>query len=215
MSQSGGHGLVGHLVTFKATSISHVCFFVSRSKGCSAPFAACDLPALTEALLQNFSRHGLVWIPSNQTPVFSAFDTYVLSCQIWRVLAWPNATEAFHLEVVPYFNDWASYRVRCARCLSGCGHLKRDDKGMGKRVSRKRGSHIQVERVVISSVIQLIQHASEPSKLWRDKLRNSTSIQTAKNFPLGNCNFELPHISQIAWQMLFPRSSKNMQELTP
>ena len=82
MSQSGGHGLVGHLVTFKATSISHVCFFVSRSKGCSAPFAACDLPALTEALLQNFSRHGLVWIPSNQTSVFSAFDTYVLSCQI-------------------------------------------------------------------------------------------------------------------------------------
>lgn len=156
MPQSGGHGLVGHLVTFKATSISHVCFFVSRSKGCSAPFAACDLSALTEALLQNFSRHGLVWIPSNQTSVFSVFDTYVLSCQIWRVLAWPNATEAFHLEVVPYFNDWASYRVRCARCLSGCGHLKRDDKGMGKRVSRKRGSHIQVERVVI-------RHPADPA----------------------------------------------------
>lgn len=183
MSQSGGHGLVGHLVTFKATSISHVCFFVSRSKGCSAPFAACDLPALTEALLQNFSRHGLVWIPSNQTSVFSAFDTYVLSCQIWRVLAWPNATEAFHLEVVPYFNDWASYRVRCARCLSGCGHLKRDDKGMGKRVSRKRGSHIQVERVVISSVIQLIQHASEPLQVVKRQIAELNKHPNCKELP--------------------------------
>ena len=53
-----------HLVTVKATSMLDVCFFVSRSKVCSAPFGACDLSALTEAtVLQTFFiNYGLVWI---------------------------------------------------------------------------------------------------------------------------------------------------------